>query len=239
MTLKCVRLFLALSLGALRLSAADAVHPLDPLGKGEIAAAVEILKAGGKVSEASRFPMIALHEPPMDEVLNYRAGGPIRRQAFAVVYERAANKTFEAVVDLNGRRIISFKEVPGVQAPMLLEDYILMQEIVRADPQWQEAMRKRGITDFQGVQLDPWSAGYFGFPEEEGRRIFRAVPHYKGGTKNAYARPIEGVVAFVDVSARKVLKLVDTGVVPVANATNDLDVKSVGPSRSKSRSRMA
>jgi primary-amine oxidase len=229
MTIKCVPLFLlALSSGALRLSAADAAHPLDPLSKEEIAAAVEILKAGGKVSDASRFPMIALHEAPKDEVLSFRPGAAMRRQAFTVIYERAANKTFEAVVDLKGRRVLSFKEIPGAQPPMLLEDYALMQEIVRADPQWQEAMRKRGITDFGGVQLDPWSAGYFGFPEEEGRRIFRAVPHYKGTAKNAYARPIEGVVAFVDVSARKVLKLVDTGVVPVATATYDLDVKSVG-----------
>src|SRR5262245_53857935 len=231
MTIKCGCLYLAVALGALRLFAADAVHPLDPLGKEEIAAALEILKAGGKVTDASRFPMIALHEPPKDEVLNFRPGGTMRRQAFIVVYERGANKTFEAVVDLKSRRVLSFKEIPGVQPPMLLEDYILMQGIVRADPQWQEAMRKRGITDFQGVQLDPWSAGYFGFPEEEGRRIFRAVPHYKGSSKNAYARPIEGVVAFVDVSARKVLKLVDTGVVPVAKATSDLDVKSVGPLR--------
>jgi primary-amine oxidase len=77
MTIKCVPLFLlALSSGALRLSAADAAHPLDPLSKEEIAAAVEILKAGGKVTDASRLPMIALHEPPKDEVLNIGRAAP-------------------------------------------------------------------------------------------------------------------------------------------------------------------
>lgn len=208
---------------------AGSPHPLDPLGREEILSAVEILKASGKLTEASRLPLLALHEPSKDQVLKLPSAP--RRQAFAVVYERGRNQTFEAVLDLAERKVVSWKEVPGVQPPMLLEDYELVQQIVRSDPGWQAAMRKRGITDFNRVQIDPWSAGYFGLPEEKGIRVFRGVAHFKGDAVNAYARPIEGVVAYVDLNAKKVFKLVDTGVVPVAKTTADLDPKSVGKLR--------
>jgi primary-amine oxidase len=205
-------------------------HPLDPLTKDEIAAAVQALRSAGKATTATRFSIIVLNEPPKPEVLNFKAGAAIRRQAFVVIYERGANKTFEAVVDLADRSILSWKEIAGAQPALLFEDYFLLQSIVRGDARWQEAMRKRGITDFQKVQLDPWSAGNFGFPEEEGKRIFRAVAFYRGDATNAYARPVEGVVACVDLVAKEVLKLVDTGVVPLGKP-NDYDAKSVGRMR--------
>src|SRR5437870_5282071 len=82
-------------------------HPLDPLSKEEITATVEILKASGKVNNESRFSTIFLQEPPKTEVLNYKTGSAFRREAFAVIYERTANKTFEAVVDLSKKSLIS------------------------------------------------------------------------------------------------------------------------------------
>lgn len=213
---------------SIAISNPSAAHPLDPLSKVEIAATVQLLKINGKVNEGSRFPIITLQEPPKAEVLSLRQRSPMRREAFAVVYERRTNKTFEAVVDLKNKRVLSWKEVPGVQPALLTEDLILMEEIVRADPQWQEAMRKREIDDFHNVQLDPWGAGYFGFAGEEGTRVVRTTSYYKGSTKNAWARPIEGVVAYVNLNAKKVFKLIDTGVMPVPKATADLDENSIG-----------
>jgi primary-amine oxidase len=230
-SLLTVALCLSAAGQALAQGGAGAAHPLDPLSKDEIKATVEVLKASGKISAASRFPLIALNEPPKQEVLAFKAGSQMRREAFAVVYERASNKTSEAIVDIKNKSVISWKEVPGAQPTMLMEDYVMMQSIVRADLRWQEAMKKRGINDFQNVQLDPWSAGHFGFPEENGVRIFRAVSYYRGSAKNGYARPIEGVVAYVDLNSKKVMKLVDAGVVPVAKATADYDEKAVGKLR--------
>ncbi len=65
---------------------AGVAHPLDPLSKEEIAVAAQTLKAGGKVTEASRFATIVLREPPKAEVLNFKPGAPMRREAFVVVY---------------------------------------------------------------------------------------------------------------------------------------------------------
>jgi primary-amine oxidase len=206
-------------------------HPLDPLSREEILATVEVLKAAGKVNEQSRFSTIVLNEPPKTEVLNYQPGAAFRREAFAVIYERAANKTFEAIIDLNKKSIASWKEIAGVQPMFLVEDFLLTQQIVMNDPQWQAAMRKRGISDFKNVQIDAWAAGFFGTDEAKDARVARAVSYYNAGTKNAYARPIEGVIAYVNLNTKKVYKLVDEGVVPVPKETGEMDMKSIGKLR--------
>jgi primary-amine oxidase len=208
-----------------------ASHPLDPLTKDEITTAVSVLRSSGKATSASRLPVIVLNEPPKQEVLRYRPGAPIRREAFVVVYERASNSTAEAIVDLNARKLLSWKPVPGVEPSFMYEDYVLLQEIVRSDPGWQAAIRKRGIADLENIQIDPWAAGQFGFPDEQGKRVFRAVALYKGKNNNAYARPIEGVVAYVDLNAKRVLRLADSGVVPMAQGSADYDEKSIGKPR--------
>ena len=225
-------LFIALpDCAALRSCSGYATHPLDPLSKEEITATVEILRASGKVNPDSRFATIVLREPPKSEVLAYKPGSPFRREAFAIVYERATNKTFEAIVDLNKKSLASWKEVMNVQPPFLIEDFLLTQQIVQNDPQWQAAMRKRGITNFKDVQIDAWAAGFFGTADERGARVARAVSYYNEGTKNAYARPIEGVVAYVNLNTKKVYKLVDTGAVPVPKEKGELDMKSIGKLR--------
>ena len=222
----------AIALGLLLCDFATAAkHPLDPLTKEEIEATVAVLRAGGQITAESRLPVIVLNEPPKSEVLNYKPGELMRREAFVIAYDRASNRTSEAIVDLNSRRVVSWKGVRGVEPAFMGEDYELMQDIVRKNPDWQAAIRKRGITDFEHVQLDPWAAGNFGFPDEQGIRIFRAVSLYRGTGMNAYAKPIEGVVAYVDLNAKKVLKLVDSGVIPVAKTTAEYDEQSVGKLR--------
>ena len=222
----------AIALGLLLCGLATAAkHPLDPLTKDEIDATVALLREGGQITPETRLPVIVLNEPPKPEVLSYKPGDPMRREAFVVTYERASNRTSEAIIDLNARKVVSWKGVRGVEPAFMGEDYELMQDIVRKNPEWQAAIRKRGITDFEHVQLDPWAAGNFGFPDEQGVRIFRAVALYRGTGMNAYAKPIEGVVAYVDLNAKKLLKLVDSGIVPVAKTSAEYDEQAIGKLR--------
>ena len=225
------RVFLLLIVFLINTPAQDLSHPLDPLSKGEIAAATKILKESGRLPAGVRFQTIVLREPPKAEVLGFKSGDKFRREAFFIGYDRAGNKTYEAVVDIRGGQVISAREIPGAQPSLMLDDALMFQSIVRSDPQWQEAMRKRGITEFGRIQVEMWSAGYFGFPEEEGKRLFRGLSYFRGDSKMPYARPIEGVVAVVDMNARKVLRIVDSGVVPVPSATADVDEPSAGPLR--------
>src|SRR5467141_2785917 len=154
--------------------------PLAPLAKDEILAAVQILKQAARVSDDSRFSLITLHEPSKQEVLDPRPGSQPDREAFVVVYERNSNQTFEAIVDLSSKRVSSWKEIHGVQPSFLTEDAKIVEDAVRADSRWQEAMRKRGISDLSKVRIDDWAGGYFGDPKESGFRFRRAISYYGG-----------------------------------------------------------
>jgi len=202
-------------------------HPLDPLTPQEISTTVSILQASHKIGADSRFASITLQEPPKDEVLHFTPESPIRRQAFAIVYESTHNATFEAVVDLKGRQVLSWRKISGVQPSLLIEEYGIAGGLVRADPRWQAAMRRRGITDLDDVYADGWAPGYVSPQEANGDRWICAVPYYTKGSSNEYARPIEGVLAYVDLNTKKVVKVVDTGVVPIAKAPEDFGAISV------------
>ena len=56
-------------------------------------------------------------------MLAFTPGAPIARQAFAVILDRPANRTFEAVVDVRAPRVVSWTEVKGVQPGVLEAEY--------------------------------------------------------------------------------------------------------------------
>ncbi|HEX5725711.1 MAG TPA: primary-amine oxidase [Longimicrobiaceae bacterium] len=214
---------LLLSAPPLAAQAAPAPHPLDPLTANELRTAVEVLRAAGRVTDESAIATLELREPAKD-------APPGPREAFAVVYERAARTTHEAVVDLAARRVREWRAVPGVQPPFLASDYLLLLQVVRADSAWRAALRARGITDLNAVTFTPWMGGDYGHPEERGARIVRATFNYRGEARNEYARPVEGLAAFVDLDRRRVWRLVDTGPVPLA-AAHDFPGPAAGPPR--------
>ncbi len=197
---------------------AVAAHPLDPLSKAEISAVVPLLRQLGKIDESSRFSLITLYSPPKSEVLSWQEGKLYSRRALAVV--KHGPKTFEAIVDLKAGNLDSWKEVSGVQ-PMLLEEELFgVAEIVQSDPRWREAMRRRGFKSFETVICMPLSAGYLGDSSETGKRLVR-VPCFDGREgRNFWAHPIEGLTAVVDLNQKDVIRVHDTGNVPIPrNAT--------------------
>jgi primary-amine oxidase len=191
-------------------------HPLDPLSVEEIERAWEIVRTQQSLSARIRVISIALHEPPKATVLGHRRGDPLERAAFVVLMDSVAGQTYEGVVSLTEKRIVSWVPVPGVQPAIVLDEFFECEAAVRADPRWQEAMRKRGVTDFDLAMVDPWSAGHFGGIDEEGRRLVRALTWIRrSATDNGYARPVANVIAVVDLNEMKVLRVEDYGVVPV------------------------
>lgn len=208
-------------------------HPLDPLTQPEVETTVAVLKREGKLDDKARLPMLVLQEPPKAQVLAWKKGDPLPRQAFVVVMDRTNSKVYEAVVDVTGGgKLVAYTEKPGVQPGILVDEFVFPQDLVRNDPRWQAAMKKRGITDFAEVQIDVWAPGLLTEAEvASGRRLVRALSFYRGGATNPYARPIEGVIATVDVNAEKVVDVYDLGVAPVGERPNDLDEKSNAPLR--------
>ena len=191
-------------------------HPLDPLTPWEIAEASSILKAGKQLGPRVRFETVVLREPEKETALNFRPGDPIRRDAFLVVLDNDGPATYEAVVSLDERSVVSWRHVPGVQPRVMFDEFLECEAAVQADPRFREAIKKRGITDPGLVMVDPWSAGNYGFADEEGRRLVLCRNFVRAGpTDNGYARPIEGVTAVVDLNNMAVVRVDDYGVVPL------------------------
>ena len=145
-------------------------HPLEPLSAEEISAAAELLRADGNFGDSHRFASVVLHEPPKEEVLCFRDGDPVEREAFAVLLDRADGATYDVVVSLSEGMVRSWERVPGVQPQVMFVEFVGCEEIVKEDPLVREALGKRGITEFDSIMVDPWSAGHY-VDEEEGRLV--------------------------------------------------------------------
>ncbi len=159
---------------------------------------------------------ITLHEPDKKIVLGYRPGDAVERAAFVVLLDGATGKTWEAVVSLSQGRVMSWEHVPGVQPAIVLDEFSECAAAARADPRWQEAMRRRGVTDFSLAMVGSWSAGNFGFAADEGRRLVRALTWVRRHPDdNGYARPVANLLTVVDLHAMQVVKVEDGGVVPL------------------------
>ena len=114
-------------------AAEAAAGPLDPLTGEEITTAFRVIEESSDLPATAFFPIVALQEPPKAEVLRWSPGQPFRREAFAQVYDRAANRLFEAVVDLRRERLRSFVERPGAQPAVFGDEYESADAAVRRD----------------------------------------------------------------------------------------------------------
>jgi primary-amine oxidase len=203
-------------------AAADAANaPLDPLTAKEITTAFRVIEEARDLPATAFFPIVSLQEPPKAKVLRWSPGQPFRREAFAQVYDRAANRLFEAVVDLRRERLRSFVERPGAQPAVFGDEYESADAAVRRDARWRRAMARRGI-DPDDVFLDIWAAGELNLPMEgTGVRFLRALSFFAGDLPNAYDRPIEGVLVTIDANRMQVVDVQDTGRRPVNRTASD------------------
>jgi primary-amine oxidase len=211
-------------------------HPLDRLTAAEIDAARELLTAQGLVGPTVRFSYLGLEEPPKAEVLAHSPGDPVRRRVRAILLDVATGAARDVVASLTDKSVDRDRALdPAVdgQPPILLEEFVAVDEIVKADAGWRDAMAKRGITDLDLVRPCPLSAGDFDLPGERGHRLLRVLSFVQNRPEDhCWAHPIDGVVAYVDLVAKRVVELIDHEVLPVpAEEGNFDDPAYVGPAR--------
>src|SRR5580698_6663186 len=200
-----------------------APHPLSPLTAAEIETASAAVKAIRQLNaETARFVYISLYEPAKHDVIAFGNGTTSRapdRLAKVVLRERAERATYETVVRLteNGGEVVDFKRVPGVQPSVMLEEFLAAEDIVRNDPRWQDAMRKRGITNFDLCMIDPWSTPNVepGVGPTDGRFVSPLTWVRDDPEDNGYAHPVDGVVTRVDLDTMTVVSVEDYGVLPL------------------------
>jgi primary-amine oxidase len=198
---------------ALSLGWADpgSAHPLDGLSPAEMGAVIDILKAEGRATENARFPLIELKEPDKAVVRDWAPDKPEPRVATVNVKE--GGKAFRGEVDIAARKVLSWAPAAG-ETMILLEEFLGATELALTDPGMLDGLAKRGLKPEQAFCL-PLTAGAFGLPEEAGRRLMKVPCYVRPDSSNFYAKPIEGLFATVDLNARKVVEVVDTGAVPV------------------------
>ncbi|MEL6631554.1 MAG: tyramine oxidase [Bacteroidota bacterium] len=199
---------------------ASSAHPMDALNKAEYKQTVKILSEAGHVNDDSRFAIIHLKEMPKAEVLQWKTGDPIQRTASVVV--KQGPKTFEGQVNLSEEKVDSWEEIKGVQPPFLYEEYEGMVEICAENEEWKASMEKRGYTSYDEIFASNLSAGYFGEDAEAEKRITKLTFFdVEGVEDHVYGRPIEGLTVVIDLNERKVLEVIDTGVIPINKDNHD------------------
>ena len=191
-------------------------HPLDPLTADEITVAVALVRADPRFSDSTRFAHVALAEPPKEVVRRFKPGDPVDRAARMVLVTGPEPEVTEVVVSLTDAAVTSATRVGDVRPGLLFEESYAAILALEDHPDWVAAMGRRGLHDPAQIQIDPWPAGAFGTAHEEGRRICRCLAYVREHPDdNGYARPVEGVVGFVDMARGEVLEVLDTGVVPL------------------------
>ena len=194
-----------------------AVHPLEPLSKEEVEAAVAIVKEDLRSTPTCRFVTVVLNEPAKQTVLDHVPGDLVERQAFVILLDNASGECVEAVASLTQSAITSWVSLENVHPAIMLDEFVECEEAVKRSPEFIEALRKRGVEDVDLVMVD-WSAGSYGVEPESDRskRLSRALAWVRSEpSDNGYARPLEGVVAVVDLNAMEVVRVEDYGVVPL------------------------
>lgn len=199
-------------------AATAAANPLDPLTADEIQRTFTTIKSAKNLSAGMFLPIVKLSEPPKSFLLGWSPGQPFPRRSFANVFDRSANKLYEAVVDLRTNTLDSYVQKVGAQPAVFFNEYEQADKLVHAYPPWKQAMRDRGL-DPKDVYVDTWAAGDTSNAAPPGTRVLKALAFYRGALPNPYDRPIEGVVVTMDMNALKVIDFVNSPSRPVDTTT--------------------
>jgi primary-amine oxidase len=182
----------------------------------EIDTAVATVRATGRLTDAARFASVVLDEPTKDELAAFDGGTAVARRVRLTIVPGPECRVIVAVVDVQTAEVLAWDAVDGVRPALLFEESFGAIIALHEHEGFRAAMAARGIDDLSKVQIDPWPTGAFGIAIEEDRRVARCIAYYREDpTDNGYARPIEGVLAWVDLGTGEVLDVVDLGVVPL------------------------
>jgi primary-amine oxidase len=212
------------------------MDPLAPLSAADIETVIAVLREQEGLEAHHRFVRVDLVEPDKADVERWRPGDRLDRRGLAVVFDRAKNLTYEAVVSITDRVVRSFVPVPGVQPEVMLDEFDAAERAVKDSALFRQALAKRGITDVEALCVDPWSAGSYGSDDRD-RRLMRALVWVRmdGPTDNQYAHPLDNLVAIVDLNTMEVIEVEDHGVVPVPKEPGNYSPEVVGGARTDLR----
>ncbi|MBN9613490.1 MAG: primary-amine oxidase [Actinobacteria bacterium] len=215
-----------------------AEHPLDQLTSDEIAEAKRLLEAAGHVTEHTRVPRMLPVDPAKADLAAWQPGDALDRRIRVTLLERSTGVASEAIVSVSRGEIDSFRVLPNAEAPYgqpqyLFEEYEDAAAIVKASPEWQAAMKRRGLEEHMELAFcSPLAPGFFGREDEVGKRLVRSHTYLRFSEQDSpWAHPIEGLVVHVDLTERRVIRIDDEGDIPVPEQHGNYGLDVQGPAR--------
>jgi primary-amine oxidase len=205
------------------------LHPLDHLTPAEHWKVYNTLRASGRTDTTLAIAYVALREPPKAEVLAWSEGQPFRREAF--VHFIQGGSGHEVLIDLTAGQILKWSDSPGQKYMWHSGDESTVSRLMLGHPEVQAALRRRGANDFTHIHCGGANEGYFDLPEERGNRVVRATCSNGTGQFSGYGASYEGLVGVVDLTAKKVLRVIDGDSIPLASDGGEYGPDVVGPVR--------
>ncbi|UFS58603.1 primary-amine oxidase [Subtercola endophyticus] len=215
-------------------SEVHAGHPLALLEASDIDVLRVTAAEAGLLMPSTRFAYVGLVEPSKAELRAFEAGTPgavVGRMIAAVLLERATGIGTVIEVDVTTSTLVSQRTINPVtegQPGILDEEFAEVEGWLLASDEWRAALGRRGI-DPERVRAVPLSAGNFGRPNEEGRRLCRVLGFLQLDEHDLpWAHPIDGVVAHVDMTTGEVFEVVDSEVLPVPEQRGEWNAPPFG-----------
>ncbi|MBS1724333.1 MAG: hypothetical protein JSS66_15430 [Armatimonadetes bacterium] len=181
-------------------------HPLDPLTEEEVKTVRKVMLDSKTATRYAQFASVCLSEPSKSDVLSFKPGDAIQRKAKVFFYEPKANESVEAIVDID-KKTVEKSTVVKKQSTFGREDNQLSDRLLRTNPDWLAALKKRGI--------DPLDAGVGTMPNRgyvdvkpDGSRYVLAVTYVDDKVNPG---EVSDLLALVNVTKRKVEWVRDGG----------------------------
>ena len=187
-------------------SPAPADEPrFDPLQPEELQRIISLLVESGRTNSETRITRVTLLPGPKD-------AAPERQARVVAMLDGVAT---EIDIDLAAGEI-EFTEISTGQPPITSAEWARANAVLREDETWRAALAARGIDNPDAVFCESLSAGYFlGQPWSESRVIRMPCYEITDATTHIYGRPIEGLIATVDVLAEDIVEVLDEGITPI------------------------
>jgi primary-amine oxidase len=199
----------------------------------EVSEARRLLAEAGHFSETVRLAYIGLIDP----AFGLTEDAPVDRRFRVQTLDTADGISRDAIVSVTRGVVESVRELDTAatgELPVKDEDYGVVEELLATDERWLEALAKRGL-DVVKVRVAPLSAGVYAdeYPDEAGRRMLRGLAFVQEFPEDsAWAHPVEGLLAYVDITNRTVENVLDFGVVEIPKEHgNYTDPELTGPLR--------
>ena len=166
-------------------------HPLEMLAPEEITLAHDLYKNSESFDGTTHFSQISLIEPTKNFLKDFKEGEPFERKVKLIGLDSRKDGGFEAVINLTSKLVEVGRVSSGAQVQYTIQDIFTAMTLLKEHPDYRAALKKRGITDMEKVQIDPWPAG--GIVHEnikQGHRALKGISFFKEeSVDNPYAKP--------------------------------------------------